>query len=154
MSTARRRRDEDAVQFDLDPDRIKDTLIHREAELGEDAERMGLDFGLQGVLEHFRGRIQQRLADLPGTHRELEDRLRNIYVALNDFKDLCGQDQVSLARMALKRGATGKAVALLKRVRSLGNQQIAEASGSPVCGGQEQETDRQRRFSPRAVGGN
>ena len=33
---------------------IKNTPIHREAELCEDAERMGLDFGLQGVLEHFR----------------------------------------------------------------------------------------------------
>ena len=68
---ARRRRDEDAVQFELDPERIKDTLIRREAELREDAERMGLDFGVQGVLENFRGRIQQRLADLPATQREL-----------------------------------------------------------------------------------
>ena len=104
---ARRRRDEDAVQFDLDLERIKNTLAHREAELREDAERMGLDFGVLGVLENFRGRIQQRLADLPATHHELEDRLRNIYAELNDFKDLCGPDQLALARMALKRGATG-----------------------------------------------
>jgi tetratricopeptide (TPR) repeat protein len=130
---ARLRLDEAAVQFELDPERIKNTLIRREAELREDAERMGLDFGLQGVLENFRGRIQQRLADLPATHHELVDRLQNIYVALNDFKDLCGPDQVSLARMALRRGATGKAAALLKRAQSLGNQQVAEDSGSQLA---------------------
>ena len=61
------------------------------------------------------------------------DRLRNIYAGLNDFKDLCGPDQISLARMALKRGATGKAAALLKRAQSLGNQQVAEASGSELA---------------------
>ena len=61
---AKRRRDEDGVQIDLDLERIKNTLVRREAELREDAERMGLDFGLQGVLEHFRGRVQRRLADL------------------------------------------------------------------------------------------
>ena len=131
---ARRRRDEDAVQFDLDLERIKNILTHREAELREDAERMGLDFGILGVLENFRGRIQQRLADLPATHHELEDRLQNIYVALNDFKDLCGPDQLALARMALKRGATGKAAAMLKRVRSMDNQQVAEAAGSQLAG--------------------
>jgi tetratricopeptide (TPR) repeat protein len=130
---ARRRRDEDAVQIELDPERIKNTLIQREAELREDAERMGLDFGLQRVLENFRGRIQRRLADLPATHHELENRLQNIYVALNDFKDSCGPDQLFLARMALKRGATGKAVALLKRAQSLGHQQVAEASGSQLA---------------------
>ena len=129
----RRRRDEDGVHLDLDPDRIRDTLIRREAELREDAERMGLDFGLQGVLEHFRGRIQRQLADLPATHREIEDRLRNIYAALNDFKDLSEPDQLFLARMALKRGATGKAAALLKRAQSLGNQQVAEASRSKLA---------------------
>jgi tetratricopeptide (TPR) repeat protein len=126
---ARRARDGDTVQFDLDLERIKTTLTQREAELGEDAERMGLDLGVLGVLENFRGKIQQRLADLPGTHHDLEDRLRIIYVGLNDFQDLCGQDQVARARLFLKRGATGKAVALLKSVRSLSNQQIAEASG-------------------------
>ena len=128
----RRRRDEDGVHLDLDPDRIRDTLIRREAELREDAERMGLDFGLQEVLEHFRGRIQRQLADLPATHREIEDRLRNIYAALNDFKDLSEPDQLFLARMALKRGATSKAAALLKRAQSLGNQQVAAASGSKL----------------------
>ena len=127
---ARRRRDEDGVQIDLDLERIKNTLVRRDAELREDAERMGMDFGLQGVLENFRGRIQRRLADLSATSHELVDRFRNIYAGLNDFKDLCGQDQISLARMALKRGATGKAVALLKRAQSLANQQVAEASGS------------------------
>jgi len=85
------------------------------------------------VLENFRGRIQQRLADLPATHHELEDRLQHIYVALDDFKDLCGPDQLALARMALKRGATGKAVVMLKRAQFLGNQQVAEASGSQVA---------------------
>ena len=133
LEADRRRQDEDGVHFDLDPDRIKNTLIHREAEMREDVERMGLDFGLQGVLEHFRGRIQRRLADLPGTHHEIEDRLRNIYAALNDFKDLSDPDQLSLAQMALKLGATGKAAALLKRAQSLGNQQVAEASGSQLA---------------------
>ena len=93
---------------------------------------MGMDFGLMGVLENFRGRIQRRLEDLPGTSHELVDRLRNIYEGLNEFKDLCGPDQISLARMALKRGATGKAAALLKRAQSLGNQQVAEAAGSEL----------------------
>ena len=106
---------------------------------------MGLDFGLQGVLENFRGRIQRRLADLPATHHELEDRLQNIYVGLNDFKDLCGPDQLSLARMALKRGATGKAAALLKRAQSLGNQQVAEASGSQLA------VDRNKRLAASAA---
>ncbi len=127
---ARWRRDEEGMQFNLDLDRIENTLIHREAELREDAERMGLDFGLRGVLDNFRGRIQQKLANLPATQRELAGRLQNIYEALGDFKDLCGPDQVSLARMALKRGATGKAAALLKRAQSLSNQQVAEVSGS------------------------
>jgi len=92
-----------------------------------------MDFGLQGVLENFRGRIQRRLADLSTTGRELVDRFRDIYAGLNDFKDWCGPDQISLARMALKRGATGKAAALLKRAQSLGNQQVAEASGSQLA---------------------
>ena len=130
---ARRRRDEDGVQIDLDLERIKNTLVHRDAELREDAERMGMDFGLTGVLENFRGRIQRRLADLSATSHELVDRFQDIYVGLNDFKDLCGPDHISLARMALKRGATGKAVALLKRAQSLGNQQVAEASGSELA---------------------
>jgi tetratricopeptide (TPR) repeat protein len=129
LESDQKRRDQDKVQFDLDMDRIKDTLIHREAELREDAERMGLDFGLQGVLEHFRERVQRRLADLPATQREIEDRLRNIYAGLNDFKDLIEPDQLSLARMALTRGATGKTAALLKRAQSLRNQPVAEASG-------------------------
>ncbi|MBM4300211.1 MAG: tetratricopeptide repeat protein [Deltaproteobacteria bacterium] len=130
---AKRRRDEGAIQFELDPERIKNTLLCREAELSGDAERMGLDFGILGVLEDFRGRIQQRLADLPATHHELLDRLQNIYVALDVFKDLCGPDQLSLARMALQRGSTGKAAALLKRAQSLGNQHAAEASGSQLA---------------------
>jgi len=126
-------RDVDGVHFDLDLDRIKNTLVQREIELREDVERMGLDFGLQRVLENFRGRIQRRLADLPATHQEVEDRLRIIYAALNDFKDLSEPDQLSLARMALKHGATGKAAALLKRAQSLGNQQASEASGSQLA---------------------
>ena len=130
---ARRRRDEDAVQFELDPERIKDTLIRRETELRGDAERMRLDFGVQGVLKNFRTRIQQRLADLPATQRELVGRLQKIYVGLKEFKDVCGPDQVSLARMALKRGEPGKAVALLKRAQSLGNQQVAGASSSQLA---------------------
>jgi tetratricopeptide (TPR) repeat protein len=121
---------EDRMKFNLDLDLINNTLISREAELRGDAERMGLDFGLRGVLENFRGRIQQKLADLPATHHELTARLQSIYEALGEFKDLCGPDQVSLARMALKRGATGKAAALLKRAQTLSNQHVAESSGS------------------------
>jgi hypothetical protein len=130
----RQPQDEGAVKFRLDLERIKATLVRRESELRGDAERMGLDFGILGVLEDFRGRIQHRLADLPATQHELLDRLQHIDVALNDFKDVCGPDQLSLARMALKRGATGKAAALLKRAQSLGNQQGAEASGSQLAG--------------------
>ena len=91
-----------------------------------------MDFGLMGVLENFRGRIQRRLKDLPGTSNELVERLRQIYEGLDGFKDLCGPDQISLAKMALKRGATGKAVALLKRAQSLGNQQAVAAAGSEL----------------------
>ena len=73
---------------------------------------------------------------------------------LNDFKDLCGPDQISLARMALKRGATGKAAALLKRAQSLGNQQVAEASGSQLAVARNKRLAASGRFSPGAVGGN
>jgi tetratricopeptide (TPR) repeat protein len=124
---ARRRRDRGAILFKLDPERIKKTLDRRERELGADARRMRLDFGVQGVLGNFRTRIQQRLADLPATERELAGRLRKIYGGLKDFQDVCGSDQVFLARMALKRGEPGKAVALLKRAQSLGNQEAAKA---------------------------
>ena len=129
---ARRQRDEDGVQIDLDLERIKHALVRQDAELREDAERMGMDFGLMGVLENFRGRIQRRLEDLPGTSHEVADRVRNIYEGLDEFKDLCGPDQISLARMALRRGATGKASALLKRAQSLSNQQVAAAAGSDL----------------------
>jgi hypothetical protein len=130
---ARRRRDKDAVQFKLNPKRIKNTLIRRETELREDAQRMNLDFGVQGVLGNFQTRIQQRLADLPATQCELVGRLQKIYGGLKEFKDMCGPDQVSLARMALKRGEPGKAVALLKRAQSLGNQHVAGASSSQLA---------------------
>ncbi len=129
---ARQRREEDGVHIELDLERIRTTLVRREAELREDAERMGMDFPLMEVLENFRGRIRRRLEDLDDTSHELVARLRNIFEGLNDFKDLCGPDQISLARMALKRGATGKAVALLKRAQSLGNQQAASASDSEL----------------------
>jgi tetratricopeptide (TPR) repeat protein len=130
---ARQRQDENAVEFDLEPAQIKHTLMRREAELSEDVERMSLDFGVQGVLENFRDRIQRRLADIPATRQDLLDRFQKIYVALNDFKDLCGANQIFLARMALKRGATGKTVTLLKRVQSLGNQKATEAAGSQLA---------------------
>jgi|WetSurMetagenome_2_1015567.scaffolds.fasta_scaffold48300_2 tetratricopeptide (TPR) repeat protein len=129
-ASGQRWRDIDGVYFDLDLDRIKNTLVQREIELREDVERMGLDFGLQRVLEHFRERVQRRLADLPGTHQEVEERLRNIYAALNDFEELSEPDHLSRARMALRRGATGKAADLLKRAQTRSNQQVAEASGS------------------------
>jgi hypothetical protein len=50
----RMRRDQDAIQFELDLEHLKDALGRREAELREDIERMGLDFELQAVLENFR----------------------------------------------------------------------------------------------------
>ena len=131
--SGQRWQDADGVQFDLGLDRIKNTLVQREIELREDVERMGLDFGLQRVLEHFRDRVLRRLADLPGTHQEVEDRLRNISAALNDFEELSDPDQLSRAQKALRRGATGKAAALLKRAQTLGNQQVAEASGSQLA---------------------
>ena len=45
---------------------------------------------------------------------------------------MCGPDQISLAQMALRRGATGKAAALLKRAQSLGNQQAVAGAGSEL----------------------
>ncbi len=130
---ARRGLDDGELHIDLDLESIKNTLVHRDAELRGDAERMGMDFGLLEVLENFRGRIQRRLADLPATKQELVARLRNVYKGLDDFKDLCGSDQIALARMALMRGSTGKAAALLKRAQFLGNQQLVEASGSELA---------------------
>jgi hypothetical protein len=38
--SARRRPDEDAIHFELDPEHLKNTLLHREAELRQDAERI------------------------------------------------------------------------------------------------------------------
>jgi tetratricopeptide (TPR) repeat protein len=129
---AKRRREEDGVRIDLDLESMRNTLVRKETELREDAERMGMDFGLMEVLENFRGRIQRRLEDLPGTRHELVDRLQNIYEGLDEFKDLCGPGQISLARTALNRGATGRAAVLLKRAQSLGNQQVAAAAGSEL----------------------
>ncbi len=131
---ARMEQDQVPVQIYLDPEQVKNALIRREAELRQDAERMGLDFAIQGVLENFRSRIQQKQEDLPATYKELEDRLQNIYRALYNFRNSCGPDQVALARMALKRGAPGKALTLLKRALSLSNQQAAEAPGSRLAG--------------------
>jgi tetratricopeptide (TPR) repeat protein len=131
---ARRRRGrQDAVQFELDPGRIKGSLRRREAELRQDAGRMKLDFAVQGVLENFQRRIRQRLADLPATRRELRVRLQKIYGGLEEFRDECGSDQVALARMALKRGAPGKAVALLQRAQFLCNRQMTGAASSPAA---------------------
>ncbi len=135
---AKRQPNEAPVQIQLDLEHTKNALIRREAELRQDAERMGLDFGLKEVLENFLNRIQHRQADLRATHLELVGQLQNIYQALDDFRDLCGPDQVALARMALKRGATGKAVTLLKRALSMGNQQAAQASGSRPAGARNQ----------------
>jgi tetratricopeptide (TPR) repeat protein len=129
----RMRRDEDAIQFELDLEHLKDALSRREAELGEDIERMGLDFELQAVLKNFRDKIQHMLGDLSATYLDLLNRLRNIYRSLNDFKDVVDPDQLFMARMALKRGETGKATALLKRAKLRINQQTAEAAGSPLA---------------------
>ena len=63
---ARRRRDEDGVQIDLDLECIKNTLVRRDAELREDAERMGMDFGLHGGAGEFPG---QNSAEAGGSFR-------------------------------------------------------------------------------------
>lgn len=129
----RLRRDEDAIQFELDLEHLKYALSRREAELQEDIERMGLDFELQAVLENFRDKIQHKLGDLSATYHDLLNRLQNIYRSLNDFKDLFDPDQLFIAWMALKRGETGKATALLKRAKLRINQQIAEPAGSQLA---------------------
>jgi tetratricopeptide (TPR) repeat protein len=124
------RRDQDAIQFELDLEHLKDALSRREAQLGEDIDRMGLDFELQAVLENFRDKIQHMLGDLSATHHDLLNRLRYIYRFLNDFKEVVDPDQLFMARMALKRGETGKVTTLLKRAQLRINQQTAEAAGS------------------------
>ncbi len=121
--------EEETAPFEFDLAHLNNILICRERELREDGERMGLDFDLQAVLEHFRSRIQEKQANLPATHQELIERLRNLYQALEELKDLFEPEQFFLARMALKRGETGKAKALLKHVQALTHQQTAEASG-------------------------
>jgi hypothetical protein len=127
------RPDLNALQFEIDRGRLRDILTRREAELREDAERMGLDFELQAVLESFRGRIQKKLADLPNTYLELLNRLQYIFQTLIDFKDLLDGDQLFKARIALKRYDTAKAANLLKQARFLISQQIVEASGSQLA---------------------
>jgi tetratricopeptide (TPR) repeat protein len=127
---ARLARDQENGPFDINPEQVKDTLRRREAELREDIEKMGLDFELQPVLEHFRARIQGKLSDLPAAHEELLKLFNDIYQGLDDFKELCPLEQLLLARMDLKRGATGKAIALLKSARVRFNQQMAELPGS------------------------
>jgi len=129
----RKRPDEDALQFEVDREHLKDNLSQREAELRADCERMRLDFDLVAVLENFREKIKGKLANLPATYHELLERFQNIYRTLNDFKDLVGSDQLLLARIALKRGETGKATVLLQRARVLINQQVAEAGGSQLA---------------------
>ena len=129
----RLKRDEDSLEFEVDPEFLKTTLICREKELEEDIWRMGLDFESQAVLEHFRTRIQEKLAEFPTTYQEVVDQLKNLYQGLGDLQQLIAPDQLFLARMALKRGETGKAVALLKRAQVLANQQIAETSNSQVA---------------------
>jgi tetratricopeptide (TPR) repeat protein len=129
----RLRPDEDAIQFELDREHLKDALSRREAELQGDIERMKLDFELQAVLEGFRDKIQHKLDNLPATYYDLLNRLQNIYRSLNDFKDLFDPDQLFMARMALKRGETGKATFLLKRAKLQINQRTAEVGGSQLA---------------------
>jgi tetratricopeptide (TPR) repeat protein len=126
------RPDLNTLQFEVDQGRLQDILSRREAELREDAKRMGLDFELQAVLKNFRDRIQKKLADLPNTYLELLNRLQYIFQTMNDFKELFDTDQFFMARIALKRYETIKAANLLKQARFLISQQIAEASGSPL----------------------
>jgi tetratricopeptide (TPR) repeat protein len=126
-------RDEDAIQFELDQKHLKDALSRREAELQGDIERMGLDFELQAVLENFRDKIHHKLVNIPTTYQDLLNRLQNIYRSLNDFRDLFDPEQLFMARVALERGETGKATALLKRARLRINQQTAETAGSKLA---------------------
>jgi tetratricopeptide (TPR) repeat protein len=129
---ARLGRDQDGpVKINLE--RVKDTLSRREAELRGDIEKMGLDFELQPVLEHFRARIKGKLADLPAAHQEILERFSDIDRGLDDFKELCLPKQLLPARMDLKRGQTAKATALLKSARVRINQQMAENAGSRVA---------------------
>jgi tetratricopeptide (TPR) repeat protein len=123
--------DPDTLLFEIDPERLKTTLTCREQELRDDIDRMGLDFESQSVLRHFRTKIQKKLVEFPATYHELMERLTGLYQALDDLQDLVDPDQLFLARMALKRGETGKTIALLKRAQVLANEQAAEASGSP-----------------------
>ncbi|MCK9376741.1 MAG: tetratricopeptide repeat protein [Syntrophobacterales bacterium] len=122
--------EDETAPFEFDLAHLKNILICRDRELKDDGERMGLDFELQAVLEHFRARIQKKLADLPATHQEFIERLRYLYQALEELKDLFEPEQFFLARMALKRGETGKARALLKQAQALAHQQVAAASGT------------------------
>jgi tetratricopeptide (TPR) repeat protein len=126
----RLRRNQENGPFKINLENVKDSLSRREAELREDIEKMGLDFELQPVLEHFRARIQRKLADLTAAHQELLKRLNDICSGLDDFKELCPPEQLLLARMDLKRGETGKATALLKSARVRINQQMAEIPDS------------------------
>ncbi len=126
-------RNQENGPFKINLERVKDTLSRREAELREDIEKMGLDFELQPVLEHFRARIQRKMSDLPAAHQELLERFNNIYRGLDDFKELCPIKKLLLAQMDLKRGEIGKATALLKSARVRINQQMAENPGSRVA---------------------
>ena len=138
--------EEEAGEFELDLNHLKDTLIRREAELRLDCERMRLDFDLQAVLENFRGKIATKLANLPVTYHEILDCHQNIYRLMNDFKDLVPPDQLSLARMALKRGETGKAASMLHRARFLINQTLADAAPSQLTAAREKKLAAQAVF--------
>lgn len=123
-------RNQENGPFKINLEHVKDSLSRREAELREDIEKMGLDFELQPVLEHFRARIQRKLADLPAAHQELLERLNDIGLGLDDFKELCPPEKLLMVRMDLKRGETGKATALLKSARIRINHQMAEIPDS------------------------
>jgi tetratricopeptide (TPR) repeat protein len=125
-------RNEDSLEFEVDQDYLKTILICRGKELEEDIQRMGLDFESQAVLENFRSRILEKLADFPSTHQEVVDQLKSLYQGMGDLQHVIPADQLFLARKALKRGEAGKAVALLKQAQTLANQQIAESS-TPVA---------------------
>jgi tetratricopeptide (TPR) repeat protein len=119
--------------FDLDQEALRHLLIRREREFQEDIDRMGLDFESQAVLEYFQARIQAKLADIPASYQELIQRLESICQGLNEFKDLFGAEQILCARVALKRGDSSRALALLKRVHSLVHDQMAAAGGSKLA---------------------
>jgi hypothetical protein len=126
-------REQEPADFELDPESLKNTLILREVELRKDIERMDFDEELQAVLENFRQLIQKKLGNLNAAYAERLEEFKSIYQALDDFKEFFEENQLSLIRIELKRGNTGKAKAGLIQALAQVNRQLDEASGSQLA---------------------